>query len=89
VLVDTLRPLVDSMRRPGRRQRSRTRLSRIREPLPRSELVALETEDLNFTDDGLEELLRRSKTDQEGVGRKVGIPYGGRPRMCPVRAVQD
>ena len=30
--------------------------------------------------------IRRSKTDQDGVGRKVGIPYGGRPRTCPVRA---
>jgi hypothetical protein len=33
--------------------------------------------------------IRRSKTDQEGLGRKVGIPYGGRPRTCPVRAVRD
>jgi integrase len=31
--------------------------------------------------------LRRSKTDQEGVGRKVGIPYG-RTRACPVKALR-
>lgn len=45
--------------------------------------------DLSFTDDGLEVTIRRSKTDQEGAGRKVGIPYGGHPRTCPVRAVRD
>jgi integrase len=55
----------------------------------RSELVALDVQDLSFGDDGLELTIRRSKTDQEGLGRKVGIPYGGRPRTCPVRAVRD
>jgi hypothetical protein len=45
--------------------------------------------DLSFGEDGLEVLSRRSKTDQEGLGRKVGIPFGGRPRTCPVRAVRD
>lgn len=55
----------------------------------RSELVSLDVEDLKFTDDGLEVVLRRSKTDQEGEGRKLGIPYGGTPLTCPVRAVRD
>jgi integrase len=32
--------------------------------------------------------LRRSKTDQEGNGRKVGIPYGANPETCPVRVLQ-
>lgn len=30
--------------------------------------------------------LRRSKTDLEGVGRKIGIPYG-RTQHCPVAAL--
>jgi len=30
--------------------------------------------------------LRRSKTDQEGAGRIIGIPYGSNPVTCPVRA---
>src|SRR5205807_4247702 len=30
----------------------------------------------------------RSKTDQEGEGRKVGLPYGSRLETCPVRALQ-
>ena len=41
-----------------------------------------------FSNDGLTVTLRRSKTDQEGVGRKVGIPYGSNPQTCPVRTVQ-
>ena len=44
--------------------------------------------DLTFTDDGIEVTLRRSKTDQEGEGRKVGIPFGSAPATCPVRAVR-
>jgi integrase len=32
--------------------------------------------------------LRRSKTDQEGAGRTIGIPYGSNPATCPVRALR-
>lgn len=39
-------------------------------------------------EDGLTVRLWRSKTDQEGVGRRVGIPYGSNPETCPVRTVQ-
>ena len=55
----------------------------------RSELVALDVEDLEFTAAGLVVTQRRSKTDQEGEGRKVGIPYGANPDTCPVRAVRE
>ncbi len=51
----------------------------------RSELVGLDLEDCGFGKDGLTINLRRSKVDQEGVGRKVGIPYGSNPDTCPVR----
>jgi len=54
----------------------------------RSELVDLDVSDVTATDDGLVVRLRRSKTDQEGAGRTVGIPYGSRPDTCPVRAVR-
>lgn len=54
----------------------------------RSELVALDIEDLELSEDGYAVTIRRSKTDQEGEGRKVGIPYGTDPRTCPVRALQ-
>ncbi len=33
--------------------------------------------------------LTRSKTDQEGQGRQVGIPYGSNLQTCPVRALED
>jgi len=51
----------------------------------RSELVALDVADVEETAGGLVVTLRRSKTDQEGAGRRVGIPYGG--RHCPARAL--
>jgi integrase len=54
----------------------------------RSELVGLDVEDCEFGKDGLTITLRRSKTDQDGQGRKVGIPYGSNPETCPVRTVQ-
>jgi integrase len=54
----------------------------------RSELVALDVEDLRFTADGLEVAVRRSKTDQEGKGRVVGVHRGARALTCPVRATQ-
>jgi integrase len=54
----------------------------------RSELVSLDVEDCAFAKDGLTVMLRRSKTDQEAQGRKVGIPYGSNPQTCPVRTLQ-
>src|ERR1039457_291283 len=54
----------------------------------RSELVGLDVEDCAFSKDGLTVTLRRSKVDQEGVGRKIGIPYGSNPETCPVRTMQ-
>jgi len=51
----------------------------------RSEIVALDVADVEETVGGLVVTLRRSKTDQEGAGRRVGIPYGG--RHCPARAL--
>jgi integrase len=55
----------------------------------RSEIVGLDVADVEFTSEGLEVTLRRSKTDQEGAGRKIGIPYGSTPGTCPVRALKD
>ncbi len=54
----------------------------------RSELVSLKHEDLRFTKNGIEIMLRRAKTDQEGKGQTVPIPYGSNPDTCPVRAMQ-
>lgn len=54
----------------------------------RSELAALEVGDLAFDDRGLVVTLRKSKTDQEGLGRKVPVPYGRSADTCPVRALR-
>jgi integrase len=53
----------------------------------RSELAGIDIEHVEETADGLSILLPRSKTDQEGLGRTVGIPYVPGP-ACPVRAWQ-
>jgi site-specific recombinase XerD len=55
----------------------------------RSELVALDAADVAITRDGLVLTIRRSKTDQEGEGRKIGIPYAAHVETCAVRSLQD
>lgn len=55
----------------------------------RVELVALQVSELNFVREGVECLVRRSKTDQEGAGLLKVIAYGSDPLTCPVRALQD
>jgi site-specific recombinase XerD len=55
--------------------------------LRRSELVALQFQDLEFVREGMVISLRRSKTDQTGAGRKIGVPWG-RTTACPVKAVE-
>ncbi|UWP97868.1 site-specific integrase [Aliiroseovarius crassostreae] len=52
----------------------------------RSELVGLNWADLSEVREGMVITLRRSKVDQTGLGRKVGVPLG-RTRHCPVRAL--
>jgi integrase len=56
--------------------------------LRRSELVGLDVGDVQETTDGLVVRIRKSKTDQEGAGRLVGVPYGSAPATCPVRALR-
>lgn len=54
----------------------------------RSELAALEVEDVTNAPEGMIVTLRRSKTDQEGQGRKIGVPFGRSDATCPVRALR-
>jgi integrase len=53
----------------------------------RSELVALQLDDLAWVSQGLIVTIQRSKTDQEGEGFTKGIPYGSHPETCPVVAI--
>ena len=54
--------------------------------LRRSEIVALDVQDLQSVREGLVVCLRRSKTDPEGSGRRIAVPWG-RTHACPVKAV--
>jgi len=40
--------------------------------------------DVRDTEEGLRVRVRRSKTDQEGKSRTVGLPYAADPATCPV-----
>ncbi len=53
----------------------------------RSELVGLEGRDIANEEEGVLLTIRRSKTDQTGQGRQVGIPFA-RGRHCPVKALR-
>jgi integrase len=55
----------------------------------RSELAALRLSDLEEVPESLIVKLRRSKTDQDGKGRRVPLSYvHGLPDVCPVRATR-
>jgi integrase len=54
----------------------------------RSELVGLDVADLEFARARLIVTLRKSKTDQEGRSRRLGIPFGSSEQTCPVRSLQ-
>ena len=53
----------------------------------RSELAALTVGDIEETQEGLRVTIRKSKTDQEGVGQVIAIPTGA--RLMVVKALQD
>src|SRR5258706_9872008 len=55
--------------------------------LRRSELVALNIEDIEEAPDGMKITIRHSKTDQEGAGQTIAIPFG--KIACPVAALKE
>ncbi len=56
--------------------------------LRRSELAGLDLGDVEQRPEGLVLHVGRSKTDQEGAGRLVGVHRGRRRVTCPVRALR-
>jgi site-specific recombinase XerD len=54
--------------------------------LRRSELVALDVDDLEFVDSGMIVHIGRSKTDQDGAGAEIAVPNGS--KLKPVAAVR-
>ena len=55
----------------------------------RSELVAIDYEDLDFVPEGVKIFVKRSKTDQSGEGMTKGIPYFSNPNYCPVISLKN
>jgi integrase len=54
--------------------------------LRRSELVAVQVEDVAVRAEGLHIRIARSKTDAAGQGAEIGLPRGKRADTCPVQA---
>jgi site-specific recombinase XerD len=52
----------------------------------RSELAALAVEHIAFNERGLLVTFPRSKTDQEGKGQTVAVPFGA--KLCPVKTLK-
>ena len=56
--------------------------------LRRSELVALQVEDVARVGGGLRLRIARGKTDQAGQGAEIGLPRGKHAETCPVLAFE-
>ncbi len=54
----------------------------------RSELVAIQVNDLAWEPEGLIIRLPRSKTDQQATGFKRALPFAGNPVCCPAKAIK-
>lgn len=85
-LVALLAGLLDDLR--GRRDRALLLLG-FAGALRRSELVALQIEDVQFAHRKMTVLIRRSKTDQSGSGTVLTIPQIADVNLCPVRALRN
>ena len=55
----------------------------------RSELVAIEHDDIEFVREGVKIFVKKSKTDQSGEGMTKAIPYFANLLYCPVAHLQD
>jgi len=55
----------------------------------RSELVGMRMDHVEECAEGIRINIPRSKTDQEGAGRVIGVKRGTNPTTCPVRALNN
>ena len=55
----------------------------------RSELVSIDYDDLDFVTEGVKIIVRRSKTDQTGLGMIKAIPYFDNKNYCPVTSLKN
>lgn len=87
LLVEDLRVVANRMRQSAADMRDRAiLLVGFAGALRRSELVALDFEDIAFQREGMTIRVRHSKADRSGNGRSIAVPYG-RTSLCPVTAL--
>lgn len=55
----------------------------------RSEIAALNVEDIEFCQEGMLVTIRKSKTDQAGEGKIHGVHFGNHTRTCPVHSMKQ
>lgn len=84
ILFDVLEAIPDDLR--GIRDRALL-LTGFAGGFRRSELVGLVAADIADAEEGIVLTIRRSKTDQAGIGRKIGVPFA-RGRHCAIRALR-
>lgn len=89
LVLKELKKVVDSLRPTflGRRDRALLLLGWAG-ALRRSELVFLDRENIDFVEEGMIVNIVRSKTDQEGQGFKLGIPFAKDEKYCPVKKLE-
>ena len=55
----------------------------------RSELVSIEYDDVDFVGEGVKINIKKSKTDQIGIGMVKAIPYFENTKFCPVVSLKE
>ena len=55
----------------------------------RSELVSIEYDDVDFVNEGVKINIKKSKTDQIGIGMVKAIPYFENTKFCPVVSLKE
>ena len=55
----------------------------------RSELVSIEYDDVDFVNEGVKINIKKSKTDQVGIGMIKAIPYFENNKFCPVVSLKE
>jgi len=94
ILINDLKVIIDVINKAGIKEKRKLRdkaliLVGFAGGFRRSELVALEFEDIEFVREGVKVFVRRSKTDQSGEGMTKAIPSFSNALYCPVIHLQN
>ena len=94
ILINDLRQIIDVINKLNIREIRKSRdkaliLIGFAGGFRRSELVALEIDDIEFVREGVKIFVKRSKTDQSGEGMTKAIPSFDSTLYCPVLHLQD